>query len=389
MDLNIEKIESDDLELQGIIATDAPSHILGNKHQRQWREVIPNGVFSDALAKSRMIGRDIDFYVDHDKSKILASTSNNSLKLEEDEYGLYIDAKISPTTWGKDLFVLVKDGIIKGLSFGMKVLRDNWSRDTDGVPLRTILEIDLFEISALKVPAYPQTLLESRGLEVEEVEIPDNLEERSIGGNTMNNEITPQMFYDGMVLIAEKLDAIIGKFDEAQENKTIEGLAEAKDILTKTQALVDAQTQTHVTAGAPSEAVVEGRSEDLNEVEDKSKLNENPDDAEKLIPDENSSNPDEKPIEEKGKEEQPSDPNLEKQDEETKVEDEEKAPEEENKDPEANPEEKPQEKQEEKDSEVPSDEQKEEETEEDKKKKQVNEYRSLLQTLTQEVPEIE
>lgn len=239
--------ENNGLNVQGYIAVNSPSHILGKENGKKWREIIEPGTFKNALAKAKRLKQDIDFLADHDNNKILSSTANNSLFLEEDEVGLYIDAKVSETTWGKDLYVLVRDGIIKGLSFGMKVLREDWTMSSDGLPLRTISEIDLFEISALKVPAYPTTLLESRGLEVSEVEIPNDIEKRNLqGGNTVlsdNQEVTPQMIYNGMTLIAEKLDAIVTKIDTMDSNKTIKGLEEAKLVL------AEAKTVAELTAG--------------------------------------------------------------------------------------------------------------------------------------------
>lgn len=295
--LDIEVAESDpnDLEngegliVQGYIAVNAPSHILGKENKKKWREVIEPGTFGNAIAKSKRLKQEIDFLADHDNKKILASTLNNSLFLEEDDVGLYINARISETTWGKDLFVLVRDGIIKGLSFGMKVIRENWTMSADGLPLRTISEIDLFEISALKIPAYPTTLLESRGLEVTEVEIPDDLEKRNLqGGNGIindNQEITPLMMYNGMTLIAEKLDAIVTKMDTMDSNKTIKGLEDAKLVLAEVKAVAEltagkavgeetVQTQEEIPNG--TETVTD---EEKVETDETKPLEGNPDDA--------------------------------------------------------------------------------------------------------------
>ena len=225
--------DAENLNVQGYVATSQPSHILGKPGKKQWRELIVPNVFKEAIKNRFNKGLDIEFILNHDKSKLLASTKNNSLFLEEDEVGLFIDATISPTTWGKDTFVLIKDKIIDGLSFGMRVLREEWSF-RDGLPLRTILEIELF--------AYPSTYLEARGLEVAEVVIPDNIEERSLeGGNLMNDntEVTPKMIYDGMTLIANKLDTIIDKIDLVDRNRAIEGVDEAKTLLAKVETVVD------------------------------------------------------------------------------------------------------------------------------------------------------
>lgn len=283
------EIEGKSLIVQGYIAVNSPSHVLGQEGKRKWREIISPGVFKNALAKARRLNQDIDFLAEHDNKKILASTANDSLFLEEDEVGLYIDAKISETSWGKDMFVLVRDGIIKGLSFGMKVLQDDWTVSPDGLPLRTIHEIDLFEISALKVPAYPTTLLESRGLSVAEVEVPKDIEKRDLqGGNIMigeNQEVTPQMMYNGMTLIADKLDAILVKIEANATDKTIQGLEDAKLVLAEVKAV--AELTAGKTAGAEVEQpLVEGEvpleKKALNEEEndENGDLIENVDEAE-------------------------------------------------------------------------------------------------------------
>lgn len=241
--------EDEGLRLHGYVATDASSHILGKEGKKKWREIITPGTFQKAIAKARRIKESIDFLVDHDTKKILASTVNDSLTLEEDEVGLYFDAKISKTSWGKDLYVLVKDGIIKGLSFGMKVLDESWSLSSDGMPLRTIHEIELYEISALKTPAYPTTLLEARGLHVADIEVPEKVEEKSselrslIGGNGMNNEqeVTPKMVYDAISTLAMNQAETNKLLQEIVDKSAFEGLEMAKQVMEQVQQVASAQ----------------------------------------------------------------------------------------------------------------------------------------------------
>lgn len=246
---DLEELEEiDGLRLHGYVATDAASHILGKEGKKKWREVIAPGTFQKAIAKARRLKESIDFLVDHDTKKILASTENDSLFLEEDEVGLYFDAKISETSFGKDLYVLVRDGIIKGLSFGMKVLDENWSLASDGMPLRTIHEIELYEISALKTPAYPTTLLEARGIEVADVEVPeietkDNELRSLIGGNSMNNEqeVTPKMVYDAISTLAMNQAETNKLLQEIVDKSAFEGLEMAKQVMEQVQQVASAQ----------------------------------------------------------------------------------------------------------------------------------------------------
>lgn len=166
------------LSVSGIVnGAGSVSEILTNPRSgRQFRETIAPGVFAKAIGSASRI----DFLSQHDKTQILSTTDNKSLQLQETEKGLEMRADISSTTWGKDTFQLIKDGIVKGMSFGMRVSDDNWSMGSDGIPMRTINGINLFEISAVRNPAYKSSEIEARDVDIiNDIEIPDNIEERS------------------------------------------------------------------------------------------------------------------------------------------------------------------------------------------------------------------
>ena len=164
--------------------------------------------------------------------------------LVEDEIGLKFEAIISKTSWGKDFYALIKDGIIKGVSFGMRVNEDYWNYTEEGISLRTIKDIDLFEISVLKNPAYSQTLVEARDFEMAEIKVPKNKQQKEIRELIEENEefeeITPQQILDGLNLIAEKVDNVMFKLQEIETQKDSEELAEAKQVLEETKNVVDA-----------------------------------------------------------------------------------------------------------------------------------------------------
>lgn len=238
--------ENEDLLIRGYIETGVPSKLLSND-KISWKEIIEKGVFGRAIGQAIDRNEDIDLLYNHNKDEILASTVNNSFILEEDEVGLYFEANISKTSWGKDAYTLVKDGIISGLSFGMRVLNSHWVKSVNGTNIRIITEVELSEVSVLKTPAYASTLVETRGFaKIEDVDVPDFIEIRSFGGTNVDNnetEVTPDKFYDGMLLIAEKLDNILIKLDDLDKTRTSKSLEEAKEVLLKTTALVEAQTR--------------------------------------------------------------------------------------------------------------------------------------------------
>lgn len=47
--------ESKELKLQGYVATDASSHILGKEGKKKWREIIAPRTFRNAIAKAKRL----------------------------------------------------------------------------------------------------------------------------------------------------------------------------------------------------------------------------------------------------------------------------------------------------------------------------------------------
>jgi HK97 family phage major capsid protein/HK97 family phage prohead protease len=152
--------------------TEQLSNVLGAS--KRFVEKIARGAFQRAIQNA---SRDIDFLAEHDSKKILASTRNNSLTLTEDSQGLFMEAVIAPTTYGKDMYTLIDSGIFKNMSFGFRSIRDSWKAQASGIYERTIHELELFEVSVVKDPAYSQSTIAARSIElIEEPEI--NVEEK-------------------------------------------------------------------------------------------------------------------------------------------------------------------------------------------------------------------
>ena len=171
---NVIEDTSEGLVVSGYVnETGKQSHLLGNK--KKFKETIQKGAFTRALSK----GNDIHFLAEHDENKILASTRNGSLTLKEDEKGLLMTAEISNTSYGRDYHTLIKDGILRNMSFGFTVDKEKWNKAKDGTYTREVSELTLYEVSVVTNPAYPQSSISARGLNlVEDVEIP-NIEERA------------------------------------------------------------------------------------------------------------------------------------------------------------------------------------------------------------------
>ena len=177
--MNVSEIRVDEnngLFVSGYVnKTEETSNILG--HTRKFIEKISKGAFSKAIESTK---GDIDFLAEHDNNRILSSTRNNSLKLYEDEKGLFMEAEITPTSWGRDTYTLIKSGIYRNMSFGFKVIKDKWRKVENDLYERTIDELELFEVSVVKNPAYSQSSIAARGIDlIEEVGIPKNIQEET------------------------------------------------------------------------------------------------------------------------------------------------------------------------------------------------------------------
>lgn len=99
-------------------------------------------------------GEHIVAFWSHDTSKPLASTRNGNLILTEDAHGLHFSMSLE--RMDPMMLAAARDGDVQ-VSFGMISRDDDWSRRGDGTRVRTITDIDLFEISPVVFPAYPAT----------------------------------------------------------------------------------------------------------------------------------------------------------------------------------------------------------------------------------------
>jgi HK97 family phage prohead protease len=126
----------------------------------QFREKIAPGAFRRYLES----GGEVVAYWDHDTGKPLGRRSKGTLRVSEDTHGLR--AEIDPpldTTWGRDAVASLRRGDVIGMSFGFRTNKDDWE-ETDDLPVRTLLDADVFDVSPTADPAYPQTEVALRSL---------------------------------------------------------------------------------------------------------------------------------------------------------------------------------------------------------------------------------
>ncbi|WP_425590818.1 phage major capsid protein [Fictibacillus sp. WQ 8-8] len=202
------------------------SEVLGTA--KRFVEKIAKGAFSKAISNAQ---RDIDFLAEHDSKQILSSTRNNSLHLKEDAEGLYMEATIAPTSYGKDYYELIKSGIHRNMSFGFRTVRDSWKSLGNGLFERTIEELELFEVSVVRDPAYSQSSIAARGINVvEEVNVPELKEEKRESEVDYLIEISKQQRSIENLRDMKKLGVNVGSLIEKEQRKLTQLQEEEKMI---------------------------------------------------------------------------------------------------------------------------------------------------------------
>jgi HK97 family phage prohead protease len=119
-------------------------------------ERIAPGAFRKTLTETP----DVRLLINHEGLP-LARTKNGTLRLKEDEIGLYMDADLPDTQAARDLYTLVERGDVDQMSFAFRVIRQKWN---EGRTERTLTELSLADgdVSVVTYPAYPTTTVEAR-----------------------------------------------------------------------------------------------------------------------------------------------------------------------------------------------------------------------------------
>lgn len=155
-------IRADSVEVEGYVnAVERNSKPLMSRIGR-FIERICKGAFKKALKRND----NINILLDHDWSRNLGSTKQGNLRLEEDNIGLHAQATITDP----EVVEMARRGDLVGWSFGFKD-RDVENRMEEGLPLRVVRDLDLFEVSVLDrrfSPAYEGTLVSTRSVDGEE-----------------------------------------------------------------------------------------------------------------------------------------------------------------------------------------------------------------------------
>lgn len=126
-----------------------------------FREKIEKGAFTRALKTS-----DARALFNHDSNLILGREVSKTLKLSQDDSGLYMELDPPNTTYANDLLESIRRGDVREQSFGFTISSDTWEDEEKPIASRTINIVNrLYDVSPVTFPAYPDTDIAMRSFE--------------------------------------------------------------------------------------------------------------------------------------------------------------------------------------------------------------------------------
>ncbi|MNK84041.1 Caudovirus prohead protease [compost metagenome] len=143
-----------------------PAKIIG--YAVRWEQLSKPifGYFQEKFARgafaASLINPDVYAAWQHDSREVLGRTPN-TLVLTEDEIGLRYE--ITPPSWAEKYLETIERGDVRGSSFIFRAVREEWDESNEDMAIRTVHEAELFEVSPVTTPAYPQSSVGIRSAE--------------------------------------------------------------------------------------------------------------------------------------------------------------------------------------------------------------------------------
>jgi HK97 family phage prohead protease len=169
--MEIRQDEGEAIRVSGYAAVFGEETNIGG----MFTEVIDRGAFANALQRQD----DVVFLVNHDGLP-LARTRSGTLRLTEDERGLYMETELDGTD--PDVRAIVpkmKRGDLDKMSFAFVPKRQEWD-DSGDIPKRTIQDLELHDVAIVTTPAYDGTEIGLRSLEAHRADAKKSQAERRL-----------------------------------------------------------------------------------------------------------------------------------------------------------------------------------------------------------------
>ena len=145
--------KSEELYVEGYASVfDSPT-VLFEYEGKEYKEQICRGAFEGCQMT------DVIFNYNH-SGKVMARTRNKTLELNVDDTGLFVRARLDGTEEGRKLYEEIKGGYIDRMSFAFRISEESFDRDELQWNVRKIKR--LYDVSAVDIPAYDDTIISAR-----------------------------------------------------------------------------------------------------------------------------------------------------------------------------------------------------------------------------------
>jgi uncharacterized protein len=189
-----------------------------------FREQIAPNAFANALSE----GQDVVANINHDDSMLLGRTSSGTVQLEENEHGLNSRIDLPTTTLGNDTKILVERGDISKMSFRFAVREEGeqWEFPETGTPIRTLTDLDLYDVSLVTFPAYEGTdiAVAQRSLDNAKTGAPkmkEELDKKVVSADGSSTNVTLNLNLDSRFV-----PAAVAVVEEDEEEKAEDAVTE-------------------------------------------------------------------------------------------------------------------------------------------------------------------
>ena len=134
-------------------------------------QIAPGMTESVALgAFTHTLGGDVRALIDHETRLVIGRNTAGTLELREDSHGLWGSVKINPNdSDAMSLYARVQRGDVDQCSFGFDIVSEDTDIREDGSVHWTIREVKLYEVSVVTFPAYEDTGVKARALDLEQL----------------------------------------------------------------------------------------------------------------------------------------------------------------------------------------------------------------------------
>lgn len=214
-------------------------------------ERIRAGVFRTALKRND----NVLVLLNHDNSRVLASTKDGNAYLEEDNIGLRAEITITD----KEVVQKAREGKLSGWSFGF-IANDDEVVTEGKNNVRTVTDMELIEVSILdgtKSPAYYGTSIEARegGAKVMEIRADAFTEEVVEETTTAEGEQTINIEQLAEIVAAKVIEALKTEEKAEEEPKSAEGDGEAEQTAEPMEETIEEETETEEKAEEESRSI--------------------------------------------------------------------------------------------------------------------------------------